>query len=280
MRAWADALARCGAGLGVAALVAACGGASGAVPAAEFVVAGGEHEATFEGPEELPGGVVEIRLANDGDSPHNLQLIRVDGGRSAAAASVELQKAITNTAVADWFHAGGGVPAVEPGETGTVTQTLRPDATYYGFDDEIEGGRQEAVVAFETGDAGAAELPDADATITARDYSFEAEGLHAGENVVRFDNRGEQWHHVVAHPLGEGGIDEITGYFQQESPQGAPPIPEDENAVYSTVIEGGAEQNLEMTLAPGRYALLCFVANREGGLPHVALGMAREVEVE
>jgi plastocyanin len=117
--------------------------------------------------------------------------------------------------------------------------------------------------------------------ISARDYLFEAKGLRVGENLVRFSNKGEQWHHVVAHPLGAGSIDEITGYFQQESPPGPPPIPENESAPYSNVIDGGSEQNLEMTFAePGRYALLCFIADRDGGPPHVALGMAREIEVE
>jgi hypothetical protein len=39
------------------------------------------------------------------------------------------------------------------------------------------------------------------------------------------------------------------------------------------------KQSVELDLKPGRYVLLCFVPDREGGPPHVAKGMISDAEV-
>ena len=39
-------------------------------------------------------------------------------------------------------------------------------------------------------------------------------------------------------------------------------------------------QAVELNLRPGRYALLCFAADRKGGPPHVMQGMIAQTRVE
>jgi hypothetical protein len=46
------------------------------------------------------------------------------------------------------------------------------------------------------------------------------------------------------------------------------------------VIEGGEGQLVTLDLEPGRYALYCFISDRQGGPPHALKGMVDEVEVE
>jgi hypothetical protein len=47
------------------------------------------------------------------------------------------------------------------------------------------------------------------------------------------------------------------------------------------VAEGGLKQVVELELPKaGKYALICFVADRRGGPPHAAKGMVSEVAVK
>jgi hypothetical protein len=68
-------------------------------------------------------------------------------------------------------------------------------------------------------------------------------------------------------------------FASEEEPEGPPPV-DFENAVGTTVIDGGIEQNVEFELQRGRYAAVCFIQNRGDRPPHVAQGMIAEVTVE
>ena len=46
------------------------------------------------------------------------------------------------------------------------------------------------------------------------------------------------------------------------------------------MIDGGTKQVAQLELRKGKYALVCFIADRAGGPPHVAKGMLQEVAVE
>ena len=65
----------------------------------------------------------------------------------------------------------------------------------------------------------------------------------------------------------------------QEPPDGPPPV-DFSRALVTTVLEGGDSQITDLDLSSGKYAFLCFVANRVGGPAHAALGMIDEVVVE
>lgn len=273
-------VAGCGAGADTDTTAMTSGGGTGGEPAAaDFTVSGGKDDTKFKGPKSVPSGAVAITLTNDGDTPHSLQLIRADGDYTEDEVFEELGKAVEGEGVAEWFSPYGGVMITEPGESRTTTQVLEP-GMYWGIDDESGDPVKSARVAFEvTEGEGGGELPAADATITATDFAFATDGLKAGTNKVLFENDGEEWHHVVASPItGDATLEDVKAFFQEEEPEGPPPISEE--GVSTAIIPGGTSEVTDLELEPGRYALLCFISNRAGGPPHVAYGMVEEAVIE
>lgn len=243
-----------------------------------FTLADDGKASTFSAPASADSGLTEITLENEGKSKGDLQLIRVEGERSAEEVVAGLGKAMKGQAFPEWFFAAGGTGPVEAGQSETVTQVLEP-GTYYAFDTEGGGppSPDDAVSVEVSGEASDQEV-EADATISGFDYGFEGDGLTAGRNEVAFENSGAQPHHVVYAPLsGDATAADVERFFKSE--KGKPPF-EEKDTKNTAVIEGGETQLVELDLKKGRYVLLCFITDRDGGPPHVAKGMIDEVEVE
>jgi hypothetical protein len=242
----------------------------------------------ISGPASVEAGVVEITLENSGKGPHDAQILRVEGNRSAEQVISSTIDSGEGAPIPDWVTDGGGLGAVAPGQSATVTEVLKP-GTYYVLDTESAEGSQEpnarrgGVAKLEvTGEAVAdAELPDTDATITAEDFSFETAGIVAGSNRLTFENTGEQLHHVIALPIAKGStIADVKKFAtSEEEPSGPPPV-DFENAKSSAVIDGGQAQVIDMEFEQGKYALVCFITNRDGGPPHAVMGMVDELDVK
>lgn len=257
------------------------GGGSGAAASADVqrltisVDASGNLQASAS----AEAGTAEITLDNGGKRPVEAQLIRVEGDRTAAEATKAIVGVLQGKPMPDWFFGGGGVGTTAPGETATVTQVLEP-GTYYAFDTQGPGGPPDpaSVPAIEvTGAASDTTLPEAAATVDAFDYGFDVEGLEAGSNEVTIANTGEQPHNLVAMPIAAGRtIDDVQRFLRTE--KGKPPV-DFGREVATAVIAGGDSQVVTLDLDRGKYALLCFVADREGGPPHAFKGMIAETEV-
>jgi hypothetical protein len=237
----------------------------------------------FETPESVEAGLVEIQFKNSGKLEHEAQLVRIEGNHTTEQALRAFDKIIQGGPAPDWFRARGGVGTTAPGGTATVTQRLEPGSYIIVDSGEPEGRdvkphyREGAVSELTvTGESTEANLPDADATITATEYSFSSSGLKAGKNKFRFRNGGGQWHHLIVAGIKSGStIDDVKRLIETEK---GPPL-EEQNAVETAVIDGGEEQLTEVNLRSGRYALLCFIPDRAGGPPHVAKGMISEATV-
>ena len=265
------------------ALLAACGdddegdsGEASAEPAQIQITATGDGPFNFEvDTAEAPAGAAEISLVNEAGSGTDGQLVYSAEERTDDEVLAEFQKAVTGKPVADWFEGGGGPGTAEPGATTTATQELKP-GTYWVIgsgDDPPEGELASITVTDEEG----AELPETEGTVEAVDYSFSADGLTAGTNPVLLDNTGEQWHHFIASKMADGAtIDDVQKFFETE--KGKPPLTE-ENQIESTVMEGGTSQVVDLELEAGKYAVFCFIADKQGGPPHIERGMIAEVEV-
>jgi hypothetical protein len=241
----------------------------------------GKGQSTLRAPDTAQAGVVEMTLQNRGKRPHDAQLFRVAGGQTAAQTIAALGRALEGgAALPGWLTYAGGVRPTEAGGSQTATQVLEP-GTYYVGDVEGTSGPPDPkavpkiVVSGELGDA---ELPEADATVTAVDYDFRAEGLEAGENTILFENAGAQPHHLEAFPILEGKtIEDVEEFAKTE--KGKPPV-DFEGEAGTTVLEGGTSQLVTLDLKQGDYALLCFISDRQGGPPHVAKGMIAEAQVK
>jgi hypothetical protein len=225
----------------------------------------------YRAPSSVRAGLVRITLVNRGGRRHKAQLFRVDGSHSIAEARR------VRTPFPRWFRWEGGVGVTEPGEKASITQTLHPGKYY------ITGNRgEEARVAplRVVGARGGEKLPQAAGTVVFREYNFSARDLEAGSRSIEFRNEGLEPHHAVFAPVKRGAsVRQLRRFLR-----GSGPIPVGEGvdlhgALETAVIEGGQSQVARLRLAPGKYALLCFVSDRRGGPAHVAKGMIDEVTV-
>lgn len=272
------ALFACVALVALAAALAACG-SDEETQSLTFELESSGKAGKFTVPDSADSGEAEITFVNDTDSEADMQLIRVEGDRSGEEVVKGLEAAIEGEAFPDWFFAGGGVGALKPGDETAMTQVLEP-GTYYPFN--TEGGEErpdpKSLATVEvTGDESDDEL-EADTTVTAAEYLFDAEGLTAGKTEVDFRNDGAQPHHMLIAPLvGDGTAKEAEEAFKGKG--GKPPF--DEKEIQGTaVIEGGESQLVELDLKKGRYLFFCFITDREGGPPHAVKGMVDEFEVQ
>lgn len=254
--------------------LAACGGESDQELA--FELTGSGKAAKFTGPESADSGKAEITFTNDSGAASDMQLIRVEGDHTPDEVVAGLGKASQGKPFPDWFFAGGGTATLRPGKSATVTQVLEP-GTYYALS---TAGRPDpaSLAAVEvSGDESDEELK-ADATVTASEYQFEADGLKAGENEVDFSNAGAQPHHLLISKLvGDATAEDLEKAIKSGGSK--PPI-EQKGGVATAVIEGGESQLVDFNLKPGRYAFYCFISDRQGGPPHALKGMVDEFEIE
>ena len=229
-------------------------------------------------------GVNTITLRNDGAIEHHLQLFRVDPGKTAE----ELVAAISDPEAPfpDWIFPAGGVGILSSGPEASVT--LDPRAGEYVllcFVDEPDGvpqflkGMARGITVED--EEIVAEAPEEDVTITARDYSLEApESLEPGELTLRFTNASQDIHEVMFARLPDGpdvSDEEIVAAFMEGGPPPFEGLPEFVGGVQA--IAPGASQLGTLTIEAGRYVLLCGIPNEEG-IPHLALGMIRQIRVE
>lgn len=257
--------------------LAACGDSEDAQELSYTIGSKGKS-AAVTAPKSAEAGLAEITLTNDSDSEADLQLIRIEGEHSAEEVVAGLGKAIQGKPFPEWFFAAGGVGTLGPGESATVTQVLQP-GDYYAFNTEGSQPDAKAVAVTEvSGEESDDAVEEGDATVEAAEYVFNAETLPSGAVEIAFDNIGAQPHHLIASPIkGDATAEDVEAAFKEE--KGPPPLSE-KGTLSTAVLEGGEAQLVTMDLKPGRYALYCFITDREGGPPHALKGMVDEVEVE
>jgi len=129
---------------------------------------------------------------------------------------------------------------------------------------------KEVTVTGEGGD----EAPTADASVTAKDYSFTMEGLKAGEQTVAFVNDGpKQWHFgdIEVFPAGTTVAEATEAVNKLITSNGPPPagVPQPDTVATLQIASPGLGNTLPVTLLSGRtYVILCFVSDLAGGPPH------------
>lgn len=245
-----------------------------------------------EAPASVEGGLVELTFTNAGKVGHEAQLARYDDGHSARdALDVILSE---QPGIPTWFHAAGGAGSTPPGQTVKTTMNLAAGTYVMADNTNLQGpsnAERGAFVAFvvTAGDDGS--LPASTATITAAtderaepEHSFQITGLKVGKNRLRLVSEGEEVHHAILFPILSGrSIGDVEEFFStQGEPSAVPPVEFDSGAG-TAAIDGDSELVTDLVLPKvGRYAVLCFLTDRDGKepQPHLANGMLSEVEVE
>jgi hypothetical protein len=233
---------------------------------------------SLNGPRNAETGVAGITLKNEGKKNRNMQLVRIEGDHSPEEVSQAFGQAGGSEAFPPWFFGGGGISTTPAGRSDTVTQVLEP-GTYYAFVTE-GGGRSSnpnSIPTIEVKGEASDEALEADVAVSAFEYGFEVEKLPAGQTEIAFENTGDQPHHLLASRLvGESTAEDVERFFKTE--KGKSPLRR-QGGQSTAVIEGGESQLVTIDLEPGRYALYCFISDRQGGPSHALRGMVDEVEV-
>jgi hypothetical protein len=264
------------------------GGEDGDAPPVYTIKAtdAGEGQATFTVPSDMTGGVITIRLQNDGRNPHDFQLAEAVPGHTLQELLAQVSS--EEAPLEEWVVAAGGVGATAPGQANEATLDLEP-GTYWYFSTESSGEGEESVpdaaagMAGEltlTGDSGA-EFPDTSAEIGAKDYSFDLDGLEEGDNSIEFSNEGKQLHHALLVPVAAGKTfeDAKNALLSEEEPEGPPPV-DFEKAVATPVVNPGTRMVANIPLTKGTYVVVCFLPDKgTAGPPHAAKGMISELQV-
>jgi hypothetical protein len=247
----------------------------------------GKDKFRLSAPKSVQAGLVEISLSSPaGETTHDAQLVRVEGDHTVDEAVAAV--ATLGAPIPRWLIPAGGVGQTGGGAVARTVQQLEPGKYYILDTDEPEGDNVRsyaetgATATLEvTGEAGATELPETDAKITAKDYTFAVSGLEAGKNEIEFDNAGKQPHHLMAFPYRDGAtLDDVKKVFTEEGEGSGPPPLDFAGATRTATLESGDRQIIELDLERGRYALVCFITDREGGPPHAVKGMIVEAAVE
>ncbi len=236
----------------------------------------------FTGPEQLESGWQTVRLINRGRDVHQIQFLALPSGKTIT--DVERALASRSPSLPNWLRRHGGVNSVAPGDEASVDMQLEPgDYLLLCGIPDVAGrphamrGMVRALRVREAAPSGEA-APRADATLRLNDFAFALSGpLHAGSRTVHLVNEGRQAHEVVLIRLAAGAS--AQDFIERYRPGGLPNSAGRE-AGGVTGIDPGRQAYLHLELEPGRYGLLCFLADPVTGAPHFSRGMWMDMEVK
>jgi hypothetical protein len=259
---------------------------------------------THDFPTEIEAGRYRIVLENTGDVEVDIEIVQLPEGITPDEVNAAFAEAEASPVFVppDFFYDmtwNGGVWAL-PGETRDAVLDLAPGEWYAAFTsydpetgDEVD--RSETMVTV-TGEMPTVEEPAGVVDIGLVDMDFVVpDTLAAGPQIWRVQNNGLQIHHLVLLGVPEGTTEddvmELSAMFAAPPPAspeaGASPIvampalnPDEVTDEYFTLLFSRGQFNLvEVDLAPGTYAMVCFMPD-PSGTPHVMLGMIEIVVVE
>jgi hypothetical protein len=257
-----------------------------------------------EAPSTLEEGYYLIEFSSEGEYSGYLDFMVPPPGLSQdEATELALAAARDDLVQPGWRYFGGantfevGVPVVfaiylAPGE-------YQVAASYYlpNDDEEIMTLVPLTVTASATPVAGgtpqaspvAAGAPMADVTLEMTDdlqYIVTPDPVPVGPQVWEIVNTGEiQPHHVVMWRVPDGTtadaiIAEFSGLMMGTPPAEDALMPYMQGVGYAALQSGGATTWYEFDLAPGTYAVICFIIDPETQMPHLMNGMVTVFEVQ
>lgn len=245
--------------------------------------------ATAEGwgaPETVPAGWTRVTLSNESDGLRQAAFLRLDDEKSMDDVFAAIEAGMEEPA--PWMVPRGGVSAVLPGQSATVSLNLStgqyividpvPDAE--GVPGMAKGYFMPLTV--EESETMTA-APAADLAVNLVDYAFEADydAFSAGNQTIKVTNSGPQEaHEIVLVKLDEGAaVGDFLEAFAPEAPGG--PLPGRFVAGTAAFVKG-SDNYLEVELEEGAtYGVIYFTPSPANqGRPHFTLGMVDQFTVQ
>jgi hypothetical protein len=245
----------------------------------------------YEAPAGVPGGLTSVRFENAAATEdHQAQLVRLNDGVTFDDFTAALESAESEADILGLGTLAGG-PGAGAGGLAEATIDLEP-GTYAvlclipspedGVPHVAKGMIASLEVAEPEGDQ--PEPPVADVSVALQDFEFDIpSSLAAGVTTFGVVNNGPQPHEIAFIRAEEGVSYQDVLDIILVPPGSAPPPAEPPLFAFAgqmAVLSDGGSGFTTINLAPGTYALLCFVTDPETGAPHAVLGMAQELTVE
>lgn len=239
------------------------------------------EEYQFSGPERITGGWRIIRLQNRGRDTHHVQFLKLSAGKTAKDFNEAL--AADSTQLPPWVIRHGGVNSVMPGHEASAMIEL--DAGEYvlicGIPDKqgrphVIHGMSKALKVTEREDAArAGPVPTVTLFMNEFTYSFDRP-MAAGEQQILVRNDGREAHEVLLLALKPGAS--VVDFLEFYRP-GTPDNSAGRTIGGVTGLAPGREAILPLKVGPGRYGILCFLADPIRRRPHFMEGMWMDIDV-
>jgi hypothetical protein len=235
----------------------------------------------FDGPGTLPAGQTTIHLRNRGKEPHQLQLLKLDAGKTPG----DLAKALKagTQGIPDWAKHLGGPNAVGGGHTSHATLYLEPGSYVIicgipakNHHTHAALGMQKTLRVTHTRPP----PPEFQGNFHMAMFEYEfvvVQPLRKGRHTFYIVNRGSQVHQASFIRLNPGAsAEDVLAALEHASPMHMP----------GTLIGGmsglepGRDGTFTAELTPGRYAIMCLFSNPVPSESHAAKGMVMNFTVE
>ena len=235
----------------------------------------------FEGPDTIPGGQVTIRLQNRGHEPHQLQLLKLDEGKSPADLDAALREG--GGVVPRWAKHMGGPNGIGSGDTAEATMYLEPGSYVIicgiptkNHQTHAALGMQKALLVAKNAPA----PPDfyGNFHMAMFDYEFVVvQSLKKGRHTFYVINRGSQTHQASVVRLHPGAsAQDVLAAFDSDATL---PLPGKLIGGISG-LEPGGDGTFTAEFTPGNYAIICMFSNPIVGNSHAAKGMVMNFTIE
>ena len=232
----------------------------------------------FDGPDRVPAGQTTVRLRNRGKEPHQLQLLKLEEGKSPADLAAILKSG--GQGIPSWAKHVGGPNGVDAGHVSEATLYLDPGS--YVVICGIPGknhkshamrGMQKALQV--SGKPAAPPEFGGNFHMAMFEYEFVVvQPLRKGRHNFYVINRGNQVHQASLVRLKpSASTDDLLASLDAEGVSRLP------GALIGGMsgLEPGREGTFTADLTPGRYAILCLFGNGES---HAAKGMVMNFTIE
>lgn len=247
---------------------------------------------SFEMPAEIPGGMTQFTIHNQGAFTHHVIFLRLGDGVTQADidAAMEEPEYVGLLSLGEVY----GGPNAAPADGGEATAILDLPAGNYQVlcivsSPEVSPHYQHGMIAPLTVTTAPAALPApaADLTITLENFTFVGlpGEVPAGQQVWEITNTGPEIHELVVFRLPPGGTFEMAAAALGIAPEGTPaatppPGPPFFDVGGVTLMSPGVTNWAVLDLEPGDYFANCFVLSPGHDLaPHFALGMIQPFTV-
>lgn len=237
----------------------------------------------IEAPDSVAAGWYRVTAEGDGAASTEVQIGRLAAGTTEAQAAAAFDAMVTaepgpsagaavvrTTELFDAIVGGVGSPPnlvrLEPGEHFA--------ALFGPVDGSPSYASQGFTTTFTVTEATTeAVAPDPDLVVNMMDFAFSIPNeIDAGPQTWEVVNVGEQVHHMILFRVAEGNtVADVMAFMQNEGPPAGPPPFSAAGSV--NVLSPDQRNFVAFDFEPGSYVALCFIADYETGVPHVAKGM-------